>query len=119
MSDEVLAAYEATFSSEAHRAGSRKLPQLVPVFDDMPSVKENLEDWEILKQFEKPFITAFGDSDPASPIGKSDKVFHDRIPGARGQNHTVFKDAAHFIQEDKGPEVAEFLLEFIRNNPLD
>lgn len=119
ISDEALDAYEAPFISEAHRSGSRKLPQLVPVFDDMPSVSENLEAWEVLKQFEKPFITAFGDSDPTSPIGKSDKVFHDRIPGAKGQNHTVFKGAGHFIQEDKGPEVAEFLIKFIHDNPSD
>ncbi len=75
LSKEVLAAYEAPFPTEAHRAGSRKLPQLVPVFDDMPSVEENKKAWEVLEQFNKPFITAFGDSDPASPVGKSDKIF--------------------------------------------
>lgn len=45
MSDDVLAAYEAPFPTEEHRAGSRKLPQVVPVFDDMPSVAENMEAW--------------------------------------------------------------------------
>lgn len=29
------------------------------------------------------------------------------------------KDAAHFIQEDKGPEVAELLMAFIRDNPIN
>ena len=119
ISEDVLAAYEAPFPSEEYRAGSRKLPQLVPVFDDMPSVAENLEAWEVLKQFKKPFMTAFGDSDPSSPIGKSDKVFQDRVPGAKGQKHTVLKDAAHFVQEDKGPEAAELLMAFIRDNPIN
>ncbi len=117
LTEDVLAAYEAPFPTEEHRAGSRKLPQLVPAFDDMPSVEENKRAWEVLERFEKPFMTAFGDSDPASPVGKSDKFFQDRVPGAKDQKHTVVKDAAHFIQEDKGPEIAGILMEFIRDNP--
>jgi haloalkane dehalogenase len=116
LTKEVLAAYEAPFPTEEHRTGSRVLPRLIPVFDDEPSVKENIEAWKVLERFEKPFMTAFGDSDPASPVGKSDKIFQDRVPGAKGQNHTVVEKAGHFIQEDKGPEVAELLLRFIKDN---
>ena len=117
LSDNEIAAYDAPFPSEEYKAGSRELPRLIPAFDDMPSVRENEEAWKVLMKFEKPFITAFGDSDPGSPPGKSDKVFHDRVPGANGQKHTVVKNAGHFIQEDKEPEVADLLMSFIRDNP--
>jgi haloalkane dehalogenase len=36
------------------------------------------------------------------------------VPGAQGQAHTKIRGAAHFLQEDKGREVAEHIVKFIR-----
>jgi haloalkane dehalogenase len=36
------------------------------------------------------------------------------VPGAQGQPHTKIRGAAHFLQEDKGREVAEHIVKFIR-----
>lgn len=68
--------------------------------------------WEVLKAFDKPFLTAFSDSDPITRGGEN--VFQNLIPGAQGQSHVVIKGGGHFIQEDCGEELAQVVVEFIR-----
>jgi pimeloyl-ACP methyl ester carboxylesterase len=36
----------------------------------------------------------------------------------KGQAHTTIVGAGHFLQEDKGEELAELTLDFINNNPV-
>jgi haloalkane dehalogenase len=36
------------------------------------------------------------------------------IPGSKGQSHTTIKGAGHFLQEDKGEELARVAIDFIR-----
>ena len=45
----------------------------------------------------------------------AEKVFQKVIPGAQNQNHSIL-NAGHFIQEEKGEELAELIIEFYRNN---
>ena len=40
-----------------------------------------------------------------------------RVPGAQGQPHTIIRQAGHFLQEDKGPDVAQAISSFIRATP--
>ena len=61
-------------------------------------------------------ITAFSDGDPVTRGGHV--VFQQRIPGAQGQNHTTIAGAGHFLQEDKGEELAEVVIRFIEDNPI-
>jgi haloalkane dehalogenase len=42
-----------------------------------------------------------------------EKMWQKKVPGAAGQKHTQIRGAAHFVQEDKGEEVAEALVSFI------
>jgi haloalkane dehalogenase len=104
-------AYAAPFPSEVFKAGARAFPALVPIKPDDPAAPANRKAWEALRQFEKPFLTAFGDSDPIT--GGADRIFQRLVPGARGQAHTTVNDAGHFIQEDKGEELAQIVLDFI------
>jgi haloalkane dehalogenase len=39
------------------------------------------------------------------------------IPGAAGQPHTTVEGGGHFIQEDKGVEVAAIIAQFIAATP--
>jgi haloalkane dehalogenase len=59
---------------------------------------------DALSRWEKPALIAFSDSDPVFPHPKSGQVFCDRIPGAR--HPVTIADAAHFLQEDKGEQIA-------------
>jgi haloalkane dehalogenase len=111
----VLKAYEAPFPDDSFKAGARIMPSLVPTSVDDPEHKANKKAWEEFFKWKKPFLTAFSDSDPITRGG--DTYWQKKVPGAQGQNHTTIKDAGHFVQEDKGPELANLIIEFIKNNP--
>ncbi|MFQ5676063.1 MAG: haloalkane dehalogenase [bacterium] len=113
LSREVIAAYNAPFPTQAYKAGARAFPRLVPVTPDDPAAPANQAAWEKLLKWEKPFLTAFSDGDPF--MRGLDRVFQKKIPGAQNQPHTTIRGAGHFLQEDKGEELAEITLHFIRN----
>jgi haloalkane dehalogenase len=109
---DVLAAYDAPYPEESYKAGARQFPTLVPATPDDPASEANRAAWRVLERFEKPFLCAFSDSDPIT--AGADKVFRSRIPGASGQLHTTITAAGHFLQEDKGEELAQVVVDFIR-----
>jgi haloalkane dehalogenase len=111
LSADVVAAYDAPFPDETYKAGARQFPMLVPASPDDPAAAPNRAAWEVLKRFEKPFLTAFGDSDPITK--GADRLLQKLIPGAAGQAHTTIAGAAHFLQEDKGEDLAGVVNAFI------
>ena len=86
----------------------------MPITPDNPASEANRQAWEVLRKWEKPFLTAFSDGDPITR--GADKILQKRIPGAKGQPHTTIKDAGHFLQEDKGEELAQVVVDFIAEN---
>jgi len=114
-SRDVLKAYEAPFPDDSFKAGARILPSLVPISKDDPEHETNKKAIEQFTKWEKPFLTAFSDGDPVTRGG--DRFWQENVPGAKGQKHTTIKNAGHFVQEDKGPELANLIIEFIKNNP--
>jgi haloalkane dehalogenase len=108
---EALEAYNAPFPGEAYKAGARVFPTLVPITPDDPAAPANRKAWKSLMRFDKPFLTAFGDSDPVTRDGE--RAFQRLVRGAKGQPHTTIEGAGHFIQEDKGAELAGVVLDFM------
>lgn len=108
---EVIDAYNAPFPDETYKAGARAFPLLVPVTPDNPASEANRKAWAVYQHWTKPFLCAFSDSDPVTRGG--DQVFQKLIPGAQGQPHTTITGAGHFLQEDKGEELAEVIIDFI------
>lgn len=111
LSPEVIAAYDAPFPDDTFKAGARSFPSFVPTSPDDPESGPNKQAWNVLSQFEKPFLVCFSDSDPVTKGG--DAPFLAKVPGTRGQAHTTIGGAGHFLQEDKGPELARILVDFI------
>lgn len=112
---EVIQAYNAPFPDETYKQGARAFPMLVPVSPNDPATPANRKAWDILKSWDKPFLTAFSDGDPITAGG--DKVFQKLIPGCNGQAHTTIAGAGHFLQEDKGEELAKVVVDFIAATP--
>ncbi len=108
---EVRAAYDAPFPEESYKAGARAFPLLVPSSPDDPAHDDNVAAWVGLAAFPRPFLTAFGDSDPIT--SGSDRVLQERIAGAKGQPHTTIVGASHFLQEDKGEDLARVVAAFV------
>ena len=111
MPAEVAAAYDAPFPDDTYKAGARVFPMLVPTSPDDPAAAANRAAWNVLERWGKPLLTLFSDSDPITAGG--DRVFRERVPGAAGQPHMTIEGAAHFLQEDKGPEIAALLADFV------
>lgn len=113
LSKEVLAGYEAPFPDESYKAGARIFPAIVPIEKDNPEAIKNIATWQFLEKYEKPVLTLFGDSDPI--MKNAEKVFMKRVPGTKGQPHEIIKQGGHFIQEDKGEELAEKIVQFLKD----
>ena len=111
LGDDIVAAYDAPFPDEDFKAGARAFPNLVPAVPDDPASDANRRAWAVLMNWTKPFLTTFSDKDPI--LGGGERVFKKLVPGAAGQAHVIIKDAGHFLQEDKGEELAEVLIGFI------
>lgn len=111
LSDGVVAAYDAPFPDDSYMAGARIFPTLVPTSPEDPAAADQIAAWAVLESFQKPFLCAFSDSDAITAGG--DRPFRERVPGARGQPHTTIVGGGHFLQEDKGPELAQVILEFV------
>ena len=111
LSPEVVAAYDAPFPDESFKAGARQFPTLVPTRPDDPASEPNRRAWTALERFVKPFLTAFSDADPITR--GAEKAFQARVPGARGLEHPTVRGAGHFLQEDRGEELARIVLGFV------
>ncbi len=101
----VKAAYDAPFPDESYKEGARIFPALVPHSPDDPQSENNRRALQQLSQFEKPMLTLFSDSDPI--MNGLEKFFQGVVPGAKGQPHEIIEAGGHFLQEDKGEEIAE------------
>ncbi len=103
------------YSYARHVAGARKFPSLVPVFPDDPEIPANQAAWRVLERFERPFRTAFSDDDPVT--AGLEKVFQERVPGAKQVEHVTISGGGHFLQENQGPLVAREMIAFMQKHP--
>jgi haloalkane dehalogenase len=107
----VVAAYDAPFPGETFKEGARQFPLLVPTSPDDPESQPNRDAWEALQRYDRPFLCAFSDSDPITR--GADRVLRELIPGAHGQPHTTIEGGGHFLQEDRGRELARVIVDFV------
>jgi haloalkane dehalogenase len=113
LAPEVIAAYDAPFPDDSYKQGARQFPMLVPTTPDDPASDANRAAWKVFGQWEKPFLTAFSDADPIT--AGAERVFQSVVPGARGREHPTVVGGGHFLQEDKGEELAAIVAEFVRS----
>jgi haloalkane dehalogenase len=110
-----LAAYEAPWPTRESKAGVAAFPLLVPIkegdpgADEMGRVRDRLKTWPI------PALVMFSDSDPVfrPEVGQR---FAKLLPGAHGVMDTL-AGASHMVQEDKGEEIADRILDWVGAEP--
>jgi len=100
---EILAAYDAPYPDRSYKEGAQAFPSLVPITPTDPGAAENREAWKTLERWDKPCLVMAGDKDPVLGIPAA-KIFERRIPTAG--TLVVIENAGHFLQEDKGEEIA-------------
>jgi haloalkane dehalogenase len=113
---EVLAAYNAPFPDKTYKTGAIVFPLLVPISEDAEALPYMRRTVEALKTWQKPALVMFSDKDPIMAGG--DKFFRKLIPTAGAEPEITIAGGGHFLQEDKGEEIAAHIVEFLKRRPL-
>jgi haloalkane dehalogenase len=90
---------------------------LIPLTRNDPGAAIGRATMESLGRWDRPFLTAFSDGDPATRGWET--VFQERVPGARGRAHPVIAGAGHFVPEEKGGELGHIIGAFIEATTPD
>jgi haloalkane dehalogenase len=109
--EDVVAAYEAPFPTPESKVGAAQFPLIVPTSDEMAGAAEMRGVMDALSRWDKPALVAFSDSDPVFPFPRAGEAFTSLIPTAGEQ--VKIEGAAHFLQEDRGEQIAGEMLRFM------
>lgn len=110
LDDDTVRGYDAPFPVGEAKAGALAFPELVPTELDHPSAPAMLKVRDALARWAKPALVLFSDSDRVfSPAHAERLAAH--IPGALPPE--IVAGAGHFLQEDKGEEIAERIARFV------
>jgi haloalkane dehalogenase len=102
-SDEVIAGYDAPFPVPESRVGVVRFPDLVATSSDHPSAPAMLDVRDRLRRFEQPALVLFSDSDPIFSRRAAESMA-ELLPNA--ELAPPLAGAGHFLQEDRGEDVA-------------
>jgi haloalkane dehalogenase len=109
--EDVIAAYEAPYVDAAAKAGARAFPLILPTEPDAPGAAEGKRVADALREDERPTLVLWGEDDPVLPFSVGERVAAQlNFPPPR-----PIKDAAHFLQEDAGPEIGTIIAEWLRS----
>ena len=113
LADDVVDAYNAPFPTPESKAGVLAFPELVPTELEHPSAAKMIEVRAALEEWDRPTLVLFSDSDPIFTTVAAQHMAS-RIPGAGPAE--IVEGAGHFLQEEKGEEIAARILRFLGRN---
>jgi haloalkane dehalogenase len=107
--DEVIAAYEAPYTTAASKAGARAFPLMLPTTPDAQGAQAGQRVLDALREDHRPTLMLWADSDPIIPLKTGE-----RFAAAIGrETPRTIEDASHFLQEDQGPLIGGLIAEWL------
>ncbi|MGD9890924.1 MAG: haloalkane dehalogenase [Dehalococcoidia bacterium] len=110
LSEAEAAAYGAPFPSVEYQSGALVFPRLVPTRPDHPGAYDNRRAVEVLRTLDLPVLLPWAELDAITghDEGRLRAIFKNVAP------QLVVAGAGHFIQEDRGAEVAERIVRWMQ-----
>jgi haloalkane dehalogenase len=108
---DILAAYDAPFPDARYKQGMLGWPALIPLTENSAGIKENRKTWTFLENSVMPFVTAYSDKDPST--ADWEKIFQQRVKGAKNRKHPKILNAGHMVQEDNAEALAAVIRSFL------
>ena len=108
--DEVAAAYDAPFPSEASKAGARAFPAILPLSPADVGASAGHDVLRAIRADTRPKLLLWGAEDRPIPLATGE-AFAASI--GRSIDH-VIPGAGHFLQEDRGPEIGAIIADWLR-----
>lgn len=107
LADEIVAAYDAPYPDKSYKAGADAFPRLVPLSASHPSLPFMQRARQKIQRSQLRKLVMFSDRDP---VTWSQREFFAALPVVMADIR--IHNAGHFLQEDKGEELAENILRF-------
>jgi haloalkane dehalogenase len=104
---EIVAAYDAPFPDKSYKAGADAFPRLVPLRENHPSLPYMRRAREKIQRSQLRKLVMFSNRDP---VTWSQREYFAKLPVVLAD--IEIRNAGHFLQEDKGEELAENILKF-------
>lgn len=114
LSKEVVAAYDAPYPNRKYKDGVKAFPLLIPANPSDKAVPFLLRARTVLSEWKKPALVLFSDKDKV--FSGAEKFFYRLIPSTKEYDKIMIKDTGHFLQEEKGEEIAAYVDEFMRGS---
>ena len=112
LDEATLAAYEAPWPSRESKAGVAAFPLLVPLGAEDANAPALRKVAEALRGWDVPALVCWSDGDPVFTLAHG-QAMADNLPGAHGRM-AVVRGAGHMLQEDAGEEIAERIVEWVK-----
>jgi haloalkane dehalogenase len=111
LTEAVMDGYAAPFPDEESKAGVYAWPPMVPQKPDDTGAERHVRLRDDLREWEKPFLVLFSDSDPVTEHYRD--LLCDLVPTATDEPDVWIEGAGHFLQEDAGEACADHIVDFV------
>ena len=110
--DQVAAAYDAPFPSEASKAGARAFPSLIPLAPGDPGATVGRDVLAALRGDSRELLLLWGAEDRPLPLAAGERFASELgRPAPR-----VISGAGHYLQEDRGAEIGAIIADWLSNH---
>jgi haloalkane dehalogenase len=107
--DEIAAAYDLPFPSEASKAGARAFPAILPLSPEAEGADAGARTLAALREDTRPLLMLWGAEDRPLPPSAGEA-----FAGALGRPAPqLIAGAGHYLQEDRGDEVGRLIAEWL------